>query len=104
MSIDYESMSGFGYRVVSQKVSEKLIDDIDVGGRAELPDGIKYLVHGNYIVGTINLLIVVDCDISSVLNGKAPLPDCSPIIEWANKHKIKLENDSPKFFAEVLIS
>lgn len=106
MGVDYTAKSGFGYKISCEEVANMPFEDedFDKGEKCELPEGFKYLrVGSSYEENEIELLIVINCDLSEILRGEKPLPDVSLLLEWAKKHGISFENEKPELYTELYI-
>lgn len=105
MGVDYNAVSGFGYKISCEEYSVMASEDedFDLDEYAELPEGFSSSSYGNHFTGQIGLLITINSDLSEILRGEKPLPDVSPLLEWAEKHDIKFENEKPQLFAEPRI-
>jgi hypothetical protein len=106
MSVDYDASTGFGYKISREKWSESNLnpEDLDGNHSAQLPDGFKYFQYGSaYIDNGEGIVICFKGNLSLILRGEEPLPDCSPILEWAKKHNILFENDKPELYTELYI-
>lgn len=103
MSCPYFAVHGFGFSI-STSDSQELFEALEEQDGYELPEGVDYTQYGYTMNnGEWGLIIYMKTDLSAILRGELPLPNVTPILEWAELYNIKFENPIPQLFVEFQV-